>query len=122
MVWIAAGPQSSWPWAASTEGSLGTLPESRYRIGIVDQLIRPVSRLRRAGIRLDRRRVRDERHAQDQPVSRVFPWGEHGLVHAFREPPAVRQVDARVLQTAAHQVPHAIDSARGIVLRRSTLV
>ena len=77
---------SAWPSGRHLSGclmfplrlrdELRTLLECRYRIWVVGKSIWFLSWLRRTGVRLDRRRVRDDGHAQDQPVTRVFPRGE----------------------------------------------
>ena len=67
-------------------GELRALSQCRYRIWVVGKLMWLLPWLRWPRIRLDRRRVRDHRHAQDQLVTRVLPWGQHRLINAFREP------------------------------------
>src|SRR5712664_2862838 len=103
--------------AIAADPELHTVSEGCYRIGLVGKLIWLVSWFRRAGIGFDPRRVRDDGHAEDQLVTRVYPGGEHGINHAVRYPLAVGQVNAGVLQAAAHQVPQPVDGARSVDLR-----
>src|SRR5260370_30101414 len=75
-----------------------------------------------AGIGFNDRRVRNDIDAQTQLVARVFPRSQNRLRRGIRDCLLVTQVDARVLQMSAQQPPHAVDSTRGINLRRCALV
>jgi probable F420-dependent oxidoreductase len=67
--------------AGALAGELGTAPQRRDRVRVVGQLVGPVARLGRPGVRLDGRRVGHQRDAQDELVTRAQPGGQDGLVH-----------------------------------------